>query len=111
MEGCHYEILAHNDKGYVLSCHGCGHYQLAFGTMEITMLPDELQHLRQRLQDKKTEMLGIWFSQHKMIRVPAGIPHLQLALTANETDQLLELIDEATGTAVFRKLMEEMEWK
>jgi hypothetical protein len=109
--GCHYEILAHNDNGYILSCHGCGHYQLAFGTMVITLLPEDLHHFRRRLQQKKTEMLASWFSNQKIIRMPVGVAQVQMALTTKETDQLLLLIDEAAGAAVFRKLMEEMEWK
>jgi hypothetical protein len=111
MEGCHYEILAHNDNGYVLSCHGCGHYQLAFGTTVLTMQPEHLQHFRHRLQKEKIAASREGFSNQKTIRVPVGTAHVQMALTAVETEKLLLLIDEAAGAAVFRKLMEELEWK
>src|ERR1044071_3114946 len=102
MEGCHYEILAHNNNGYVLSCHGCGHYQLAFGTTVITMLPEQLAPFRRRLQRERAEAATTSFANQKIIRVPAGDTCVQMALTTGEADNLLLLIDEAAGAAVFR---------
>lgn len=34
---CRHNILVHNDHGYVVSCNGCGRYQIAFGTSLVTL--------------------------------------------------------------------------
>lgn len=110
-ETCQFDIMAHNQNGYVVYCNECAHYQLAFGTMVMTVSAEQIQKLHRQLVLAREEAANDPFPHQKTIRMPVGAPHIRMALSADEAEQLLGLFEEAQATKAFRNLMEEMQWK
>lgn len=109
-EICRFDILAHNDNGYLVYCNECANYQLAFGTVVMTLCLKQLQHFQYRLAAAYAEAQNDPFPHQKTIRMQIGAPHIRMALSPDEAGILLSIFDEAEATVAFRYLMEEIEW-
>lgn len=108
---CQFDIMAHNENGYVVYCNECSHYQLAFGTMVMTVSAEQFQKFHGQLVLAKEESANDPFPHQKTIRMPVGATHIRMALSPGEAEQLLILFEETQATKIFRNLMEEIQWK
>jgi len=105
---CRHNILAHNEQGYVVSCNGCGRYQLAFGTSLTTLDPADYDRfcnqvaglvkcnrIKRGAENSKKIYLGIYCNQAMMV------------LSAKELKALNALLDEAEFTRQVGFLLKE----
>lgn len=101
---CSYSLLAHNASGYLIQCQECGHFQFAFGTIEIVMDKEELNEFYNRLNLQKYP-LGEGALLRKTIRIGVVDGKVALALTPYETKELINMIDEARASIEVKYLL------
>lgn len=105
---CRHNILAHNEQGYVVSCNGCGRYQLAFGTSLATLEPADYDRFCEQVaglangrnrkrgsENSKTICLDLYGSRAMMV------------LSAKELKSLSALLDEAGFSRQIGLLLQE----
>jgi hypothetical protein len=105
---CRHNILAHNEQGYVVSCNGCGRYQLAFGT-SLTMLDpaDYDRFCRQVAGLAKYNQPGGETEYSKKIYLDLYCHQAMMVLSAKELKLLNALLDEAEFSRQVGFLLEE----
>ncbi len=105
---CRHNVLAHTEQGYVVSCMGCGKFQLAFGTSLTTLEPADYERFceqvavlskgnrhREGAENGKKIYLSIYCNQAMMV------------LSAKELKALNALLDEAEFTRQVGFLLQE----
>ena len=105
---CRHHLWAHNGQGYVVSCKGCGRYQLAFGTSLITLEPADYERfcgqvaglLNASCFNKEEE-------SSKKIHLDLYCSQAMMVLSARELKALGTLLDEAEFTRQVAFLLEE----
>ncbi len=105
---CRHNILAHNEQGYVVSCKGCGRYQLAFGTSLTTLEPADYERFCEQvagLAKCKPHKKGT--ENSKKIYLDLYCNQAMMVLNAKELKSLNALLDEAEFTRQVGFLLEE----
>lgn len=101
---CKFSILVHNTSGYLIQCGKCGQFQLAFGTVELSLKAHELEELYAALKRQKYPLIeGELF--RKTIRVRPGQSNVALALSPFEAKEMTDMIDEAWASLVVNQLL------
>lgn len=101
---CTYTLLVHNSSGYMIQCKECGHFQLAFGTTEVTMHEDELRAFYNILHQQQYPLEDRGALHRKTIRISIA-SGAAFALTPFETKELIDTIDEAMATLEVKNLL------
>jgi hypothetical protein len=105
---CNYKILAHNEDGYVILCHSCRHYQLAFGTMAVTFDPGEFKLFLEQVDHLRSEVNCNGFKKQKRIPVEIPCKCTRMILNYTELIKLHNLLDEATFEEEVELLLENL---
>ncbi len=105
---CRHNLLAHNEQGYVVSCKGCGRYQLAFGTSLTTLEPADYDRFcRQVAGLAKCNRPGKGAENSKKICLDIYCNQAMMVLSTRELNALNVLLDEAEFTRQVGFLLEE----
>jgi len=99
---CKYKTLAHNENGYVILCHGCRQYQLAFGTTAVSFPPSDFAIFKRQLNyyaEKEEYKTG---GTHKCISLDLFCRCAMMVVTYEEFIKLRDLI----GLASFHENVE-----
>jgi hypothetical protein len=100
--------LAHNEQGYVVSCKGCGRYQLAFGTSLTTLEPTDYERFCEQVAGlAKCKRLRKGAENSKKIYLDLYCSQAMMVLNAKELKSLNALLDEAEFTRQVGFLLEE----
>jgi hypothetical protein len=93
---CSHNILAHNEQGYVVSCKGCGRYQLAFGTSLATLEPADYDRFCEQVAGQvRCNRLKRGAENSKKIYLDLYCNHTMMVLSIKELKSLNSLLDEA----------------
>lgn len=105
---CRHNILAHNEQGYVVSCNGCGRYQLAFGTSLTTLEPADYDRFCEQAAGlAKSNRAGKEAENSKKICLDLYCHQAMMVLSAKELKLLNALLDEAEFSRQVGFLLEE----
>jgi hypothetical protein len=105
---CSHNILAHNEQGYVVSCKGCGRYQLAFGTSLTTLEPADYDRFCEQVAGLATcKRLKRGAGNSKKIYLDIYCNQAMMVLNAKELKSLNALLDEAEFTRQVDFLLQE----
>ncbi|HRO48439.1 DUF6686 family protein [Agriterribacter sp.] len=92
---CGFQYLYNGEDGYVVRCKQCGHYQLAFASVMLTLTENEFRLFGELVKykcegadDALTE-----YSKSVVLRTPAE--GVFILLTKNEAVRLCEILEEA----------------
>lgn len=103
---CQFTQLYFQDDGYVVRCKDCGHYQLAFGTVMLTLQKEEFTKLVNACNRSLTAD-DLCAGQHvKSIYIPTPCAGMSLLLTNAELKQLTAMLDTADSEEKMLALME-----
>lgn len=92
---CHYKILAHNEDGYVILCHTCKHYQLAYGTTAATFSPADFKLFCRQAERLKSDFSCDGFEHQKRIPMELFCSCVNMVLSYRELEKLHGLLNEA----------------
>lgn len=92
---CNYDILFHNQHGYIVKCRECEHLKLAFGTAALTFNEEEFYDFK--------HIADSYFHLHKdaacrtqkQIQIPTAHKAVALVYTLDELENLTEILEEA----------------
>jgi len=90
---CQPRILHEDRLGYISRCQECGRLQLAFGTSAFAMTPDEFREFSKQARLYHSDHFDRIDRNRKDIYVPAMQPGIYLVLTAQELEDLINLLD------------------
>lgn len=96
---CEFQSLYFGDEGYVVRCKQCGHYQVAFMSIILTLTENDFIAFCSIVKSKSVEMDEVMPEHCKcvVIRTPAeGICFL---LTRNEASRFSVMLEEADTEA------------
>jgi hypothetical protein len=102
---CQTKILHHSEKGFVLKCLSCNHYQVAFGTIAMRLSEDEFEELIRFVDsfivhDKSCKIKNIY--------IPLPADTVCLLINSYELHQLQEVIHDAQTTVSIREMLTEL---
>ncbi len=105
---CNYDILAHNEDGYLILCQSCRHYQLAFGTMTVTFEPFHFEQFCRQLNGIKNALDCDGFEKQKRYSLDIFCNNARMVLNYIELLKLNSLIGEATFNEEVDQLLEDI---
>ena len=105
---CNYKILAHNEDGYVILCHSCRHYQLAFGTTAVTFNPADFKIFLEQVDQLRQDVNCNGFEKQKRIPVEISCKCAMMILNYTELLRLHTLLSEAAFDEEMEALLENL---
>src|ERR1700743_1680719 len=95
---CSYDLLSHSAAGYVIRCKGCTNYQLAFGTMVLSLPVAAFRHLHIQVSELRIITVPNGFPEQKRIRVHLpSCESVLMMLNYEELSDLHALLEEASA--------------
>lgn len=92
---CGFQYLYNGEDGYVVRCKNCGHYQLAFASIILTLSRSEFQSFCELAKYKCNEPDYSLAEHSKSIILQTPAQGVFILLTKNEGDRLCEILEEA----------------
>lgn len=92
---CAFQSLYYSDDGYVVQCKDCGHYQLGFGTMMLSLSRNDFTTLRKIVKCKYQETNIACTENARNIVIPTPSQSSCLLLTREESDRFHEILEAA----------------
>lgn len=92
---CNYKVYHQSEYGYLVRCRCCGHFQLAFGTIAVSLTADQFSEMTVTVNEYHLAYGNDAFRDQKTIRIPAASKAVSIALTVNELDILHNILDES----------------
>jgi hypothetical protein len=102
---CEFESLYFNDDGYVVRCKKCGYYQLAFGTIMLTLTKKDFETMRNVVQQKCNEGDFSLCEHSKCVCIPTPSTGMYMLLTKNEAKRFNEILEEADNEEKAKSLL------
>ncbi len=102
---CQFDSLYFNDDGYVIRCKLCGHYQLGFGNMIISISQNDFEMFCKLVTRKCGEEICPLSEKSKCIIVPTPASGNFMMLTKKEAMQLQKILDEADNELKTQSLL------
>lgn len=92
---CEFQSLYFGDDGYVVRCKNCGHYQLAFLCIMITLKAENFSAFCRMIiqRSKETNQACAEHSKCVLIETPAS--NVSFILTKGEADRFAEILEQA----------------
>lgn len=105
---CSYHLLAHSAAGYVIRCKGCTNYQLAFGTVVLSLPVKAFRHLQIQAGELKIITVPNGFPEQKRIRVDLpSCKNVLMMLSYHELNDLHNLLEEAEVAESLEQLLDD----
>lgn len=102
---CEFQSLYYNDDGYVVRCKDCGYYQLAFGTMMLSLSGMDYETLCKVVKKKHGE-IDFAASEHtRNVVVATPSQGLYMLLTREESNRLHDILEAADSEEKAREIM------
>jgi hypothetical protein len=102
---CQSIILHHSEKGFVVKCLSCNHYQVAFGTVAMRLSEPEFDNLLDYVDNfivhDKTCVI-------KNIYIPLPSDTIQLLISLAELSNLQELLTDAKDTLSLQEMLSKL---
>lgn len=92
---CNYDILHHNEHGYIVKCRGCENLKVAFGTTTLTLNEDDFYELKYIADACYDRYKNCSCRSQKQIQIPTTTQAITLVYTLEELEKLIQLMDEA----------------
>ena len=92
---CTHKMLTNGNYGYIVLCHNCNHFQIAFGTSLINLKPDHYNEFYLLAQEQHHYYQNNGFPNNKTIHLPIFTPNSLMVLSFNELELLLEMFNKA----------------
>lgn len=92
---CGFHYLYNGEDGYVVRCRECGHYQLAFASVMLTLTEDEFRLFGKLVKYKYDSTHETLTESSKSIVLPTPAPGISVLLTKNEAARLCAILEEA----------------
>jgi hypothetical protein len=89
---CSYNTLHLNEDGYVISCNGCNHLQLAFGTTVLILTRNEFSEFCEMVEDRKNLWDSDGFPMSKCIYIPTKNKDVALVFSYKELLKLHHIL-------------------
>lgn len=105
---CNYKVLVHGTDGYVILCHSCRHYQLAFGITVVSFEQVEFWRFCKQVS-ALTQTTGCdGFENHKRIPLDIFCKCAIIVLNSHELVRLHDLLNEACFHAEMENLFTDL---
>lgn len=105
---CNYKILSHNEDGYIILCHSCKHYQMAFGTTAVTFEPQDFKRFCRQVHGLNNTMHSNGFDWQKRIPVKIFCKCVMMVLSYAELLRLHNLLEQASFSDEMDTLFENL---
>lgn len=105
---CNYKTLAHNEHGYVILCHSCKHYQLAFGTTAVTFPPSDFSIFKKQLNYYRNDEKYKAIENQKCISLDLFCRCAMMVLNYDEFIKLSDLVSLATFNENMETIFEDI---
>ena len=92
---CEFQYLYFEEDGYVVRCKQCGHYQVGFGSIMLTLADNEFQEFRKMVKYKCYEVEGASLAHKKGMILQTPSPGICMLLTEFETRRFSEILEQA----------------
>lgn len=92
---CQFKTLYTGEDGYVVRCKECGHYQLAYLCVMVTLDEKEFRSFRRMVQQHYEDSLCITNDFCKCIVIPTPAANTCFLFTKREITRFVQLLDEA----------------
>jgi hypothetical protein len=92
---CHFQTLYTGEDGYVVRCKECGHYQLAYLCVMVTLEEKQFCSFRKRIQQQYEDSLYLSNDNCKCVVVHTAATGTNFLFTRREIKRFAELLDEA----------------
>jgi hypothetical protein len=92
---CHYQSLYTGKDGYVVRCKECGHYQVAYLCVMLTIEKEEFRSFRRKMEQHYKESLSLATDYHKCVIVETAAAGTRFLFSRAEIKRLTEILDEA----------------
>lgn len=102
---CNYDILYHNEHGYVVKCKNCEHLKLAFGTTALTLSEECFYDFKQIADEYFDIHKTCNCRTQKQVQIPTANKAVMLVYTVEELERLVGILDEAHITMEVQKLL------
>lgn len=88
-------ILYHGSEGFVMTCCGCGRYQVAYGTCQFHIHEDMLRGLLHDLEQDERHCAERVDHRVKCFAYEVGSDHMRMILNYEEVCRLRNILSEA----------------
>lgn len=95
MESCNFQTLYTGEDGYVVRCKDCGHYQIAYLCMMVTLDEKGFRSFRKTIRQHYRNSLQLVNDHCKCVIVPTPAAGTHFLFSRKEIKRLTELLDEA----------------
>jgi hypothetical protein len=102
---CEFQSLYYEDDGYVVKCKDCGHYQVAFGTMMLSLSEDDYEILCKIVAKKRNEADFAASENTRNVVIPTPSQGLYLLLTREEAHCFYDILEAADSEEKARQMM------
>ena len=92
---CHFQTLYCGEDGYIVRCKECGHYQLAYLCVMITLEEKEFRSFRRMIQQHYEDSLHLSNEYCKCVVVQTAAAGTNFLFSGREIKRFNELLDEA----------------
>jgi hypothetical protein len=92
---CHFKTLYTGEDGYVVRCKECGHYQLAYLCVMVTLDEKQFYSFRKMIQQHYEDSLYVSNEHCKSVVVQTPAGGTNFLFSAREIKRFAELLDEA----------------
>lgn len=92
---CQFQTLYTGEDGYVVRCKECGHYQLAYLCVMVTLGEKEFRSFRRMIQQHYEDSLQLTNDHCKCVVVQTPATGTNFLFSRREIKRFTELLDEA----------------
>lgn len=102
---CEFQSLYYDDDGYVVQCKDCGYYQVAFGTMLLSLSSHDYQILCSVVKSKQGEIDFAASDNTRNVVISTPSQGQYMLLTRPESNRLHEILEAADTEEKTKQLM------
>ena len=102
---CDFKYIYYGLNGFVSACNRCGHYQVSFGGMILTLTSHDFQVLCHVTDFKCNDLPGPLYDNVKSVFIPTPCAHIYFFLTSHETVEFRGMLEKADNEKKTRALL------
>jgi len=102
---CSYDSLYFGDDGYIVRCRSCGHFQLAYASILLTLNADDFEVLRHIVATRSGEAPQQFDHAGKTVVIQTPAAGIFILLTPAEVRRFAIILEEADTEAKVLSLL------
>jgi len=102
---CNFKYYYSGVDGFVSQCNGCGHFQVSFGGMVLTLTSHDFQVLCHVTDFKCKDLPGPLYDNIKSVFIPTPCPYVYFFLTPHEAIDFRTMLEKADSEHKTRALL------